>query len=178
LIQLTHNMAVLHCTATIFLLLSVCFVAAQDTSNFTALIESRPELSNLTSYLGFYPEIVQELVSGTYATFLAPNNEAFADILTGPGVATLAANDPSLIEALFQYHVLKGTYHSTDFSGGPKFIPTALTNAKYTNVTGGQVVEVIQSGGTTLFYSGFLSNSTITVPGRPSSVRLITELTG
>lgn len=42
-----------------------------------------------------------------------------------------------------------------------QFIPTALTNMSYTNVTGGQRVEAVASGSNIEFISGLLQNSTV-----------------
>lgn len=130
--------------------------------NLTALLISQPNLSNLTTVLGLYPEIVSALNSGTYATFLAPDNGAWTKLLSSPAGQS-AFNDTSLLSALFQYHVLSGTWQTSDFAGSTKFPATdLLPSSGYSNVTGGQVVEAMHDGGSTVFYSGLSSNSTIT----------------
>lgn len=54
--------------------------------------------------------------------------------------------------------------------GAPVFIPTLLTNAEYTNVTGGQNVEnVKQAGDVVVFVSGQGSRSTLVQPVCPRS---------
>ena len=130
--------------------------------NLTAAITSDPNLSNLTQYLGFYPQIVQTLSSLTNITLLAPSNEAFTKLLSGPGAAQVNASDRSLITALFTYHVLEGTYFSTDITSKPAFIRTALVNPVYTNLTSGQVVEAVMSDKKVDFYSGLLQKATVT----------------
>jgi len=130
--------------------------------NFTAAIISNPNLSNLTQYLGMYPEVVETLSSLTNITLLAPNNEAFTKVVSSPGVGQINALDKSLITALFTYHVLEGTYFSTDFTSKPAFIRTALVEPAYTNLTSGQVVEAVVSDKKVDFYSGLLQKATVT----------------
>jgi len=130
--------------------------------NFTAAIISNPNLSNLTQYLGLYPQIVQTLSSLTNITLLAPSNEAFTKLLSGPGAAQANPSDKSLITALFTYHVLNGTYFSTDITSKPAFIRTALVDPAYTDLTSGQVVEAVMSDKEVDFYSGLLQKATVT----------------
>ena len=60
------------------------------------------------------------------------------------------------------YHVLNGTYPASAVTETPLFLPTTLNDTQYTNVTGGQVVEAIKQGDDVVFYSGLLSNATVT----------------
>jgi hypothetical protein len=55
---------------------------------------------------------------------------------------------------------LTGTYYAANVTKTPSFIPTALMNTSFTNVTGGQVVEAVNMGNVT-FFSGLHSNSTV-----------------
>lgn len=131
-------------------------VLAQD---LTSVLMNATELSNLTSYLGLFPEFTTSLASMQNITLLAPNNQAFARLLNSSAGAALIQNDTSLIQALFSYHVLNGTY--TDFND-TQFIPTALQPTQYTNVTGGQVVGAYEDDDTISFVSGLLSNASVT----------------
>lgn len=117
------------------------------------------QLSNLTSYLSAFPDFVSQLSQLQNITLLAPNNAAFAQLLNSSAGAALVNNDQSLIQALFTYHVLNGTYYSFENTTFPH---TALQPPQYTNVTGGQVVQAIASADSTAFYSGLLQNSTVT----------------
>jgi uncharacterized surface protein with fasciclin (FAS1) repeats len=137
-------------------------LATAQSMNLTTAITSNPNLSNLTQYLGFYPQIIQTLSGLTNITLLAPSNEAFTKLLSGPGASQVSAQDKSLITALFTYHVLDGTYFSTDITSKPAFIPTALVDPVYTNLTSGQVVEAVLSGKSVDFYSGLLQKATVT----------------
>jgi len=129
---------------------------AQD---LTTLLANTTELSNLTSYLELFPQLVTQLSSLSNITLLAPNNAAFAKLLNSSAGAALANNDTSLIQGLLTYHVLEGTY--TNFTA-KQFIPTALQPPQYTNVTGGQVVEAVTDGNSTSFFSGLLANASST----------------
>lgn len=72
-----------------------------------------------------------------------------------------AATMPDAVTALLTYHVLNGVFPSSAFTSTPAFAPTLLTNASYTNVTGGQRVEGVLTGGKVVLYSGLRSNSTV-----------------
>ncbi|KAK5235953.1 hypothetical protein LTR47_002679 [Exophiala xenobiotica] len=125
----------------------------------TSVLQNATELSNLTTYLGLFPEFTQTLSSLQNITLLAPTNQAFSAFLNSSAGAALVQNDTSLIQALFSYHVLNGTY--TDFENGA-FIQTLLQPPQYTNVTGGQVVGVLNENNNTSFYSGLLANASVT----------------
>lgn len=62
------------------------------------------------------------------------------------------------------YHVLQGTYPASAITNQSAFIPTALTNTSYTNVTGGQRVEAMTSGQNVEFVSGLLQNVSVVQP--------------
>lgn len=79
---------------------------------------------------------------GSPATVIAPNDAAFDTFLTAPSSAGNYSS-PDQLYALLQYHILNGTHASYSITSSPTFIPTILTNASYTNVTTGQVVEAI-----------------------------------
>lgn len=65
-------------------------------------------------------------------------------------------------QAVLSYHILNGTYPASAVMEMPAFIPTMLNNSAYANVTGGQVVEAVKQGDKVVFYSGLLSNATVT----------------
>ncbi|KAI9755044.1 MAG: hypothetical protein M4579_004447 [Chaenotheca gracillima] len=136
-------------------------VSAQQ-MNLTAALQGSPDLSNLTTYVGLFPDLLDTLASATNITILAPSNDAFAKLLEGPMGAAIMANDTDLIQAVLTYHVLNGTYPASVVTDTGAFIPTLLTDSAYSNVTGGQVVEAIKSGDDVLFFSGLRANSTVT----------------
>jgi uncharacterized surface protein with fasciclin (FAS1) repeats len=139
--------------------LALATAASAQMMNLTAALGSAPELSNLTDTLGLFSELVAALGQTPNITLLAPSNEAFTELLSGPMAAAL--QDTALITAVLQYHVLNGTYYAANVTETPAFIPTFLTNSSYTNVTGGQVVEAVLMGDTVMFYSGLLATANV-----------------
>lgn len=70
---------------------------------------------------------------------LVPNDEALAAYSNeNPDLS----NDTDAVRALLEYHIANGTHPSATFGLQPLFVPTLLTDPNYTNVTGGQVVEL------------------------------------
>jgi hypothetical protein len=64
------------------------------------------------------------------------------------------------------YHLLQGIHADVFLDVPPQFIPTLLRNSSYTNVTGGQRVEAVSSGGRVNFYSAAKSVSHLIAPVR------------
>ena len=63
--------------------------------------------------------------------------------------------------ALIQYHIANGTHPSATFGLQPLFVPTLLTNSNYTNVTGGQVVEIATLNNTPTIVTGVKATSQV-----------------
>ena len=114
--------------------------AQEQSGGLVEVLSNQTELSNLTSYLSGFEDFVQQLSQLTNVTLLAPNNEAFEQFLNSSEGAALAEGDESLIQGILSYHVLNGSYESFNETA---FIPTALQPPQYTNVTGGQRVQVV-----------------------------------
>ena len=57
--------------------------------------------------------------------------------------------------------MLSGTIYAANVTNSSQFIPTALVNATYANVTGGQVVEVVLTGENVTIFSGLKSNISV-----------------
>lgn len=144
--------------------LAACASAQMDVGNssLTSVLSSAADLSNLTSFVSQFPQLLTTLSSANNITILAPSNEAFGKFLQSPAASAVAANDSNAIQALLSYHVLNGTYPAASVKETPAFIPTLLNNPAYANVTGGQVVEAIAQDDSVVFFSGLLSNSTVT----------------
>lgn len=141
--------------------------AAQSNQTLVSALSSQPLLSNLTTYLSLFPDFLSSLEGMSNITILAPSNNAFELArATDQGVPGTS----ELVNAVFSYHVLKGAY--SNFTTMSEFIPTALGEGMYANVTGGQVVEAIgardQTTSSATFYSGLLQNAT-TVRGQTSN---------
>jgi uncharacterized surface protein with fasciclin (FAS1) repeats len=129
-----------------------------QTPDLVTLLSNNTELSNLTSYLSLFPDFTQTLSGLQNITLLAPNNAAFANLLNSSAGAALVNNDTALIQALFSYHVLNGTYANLSDT---QFIPTALQPPQFTNVTGGQRVAVYENDDVTSFVSGLLTTANV-----------------
>jgi hypothetical protein len=137
------------------------FAFAQQNDTVPDLAAALNSTDQLSTLKGVIPAGVLESLSGlTNITILAPSNDAFAQI-DNETLSGLAANE-GLLTALLQYHVLNGTYLASAITNSSVFVPTALTNNLFTNVTGGQVVEAMTMDSNVVFYSGLLANSTVT----------------
>ncbi|MCJ1341642.1 hypothetical protein MMC09_006938 [Bachmanniomyces sp. S44760] len=149
-----------------YALLSLAALAATATAqtmNLTAALTSNPQLSNLTTYVSLFPDLLTQLGSASNITILAPSNDAFAKFLnSSTGGGDIKSNDTSAIQAILTYHVLNGTYPASSIKSMPAFVPTMLTMPAYANVTGGQRVEALLDGMNVTFFSGLLQNSTVT----------------
>ena len=97
---------------------------------------------------------------------LAPSDEAFAKYWNSNKAAS---NDTDHLEAVLTYHLLQGIHADVFLDVPPQFIPTLLRNSSYTNVTGGQRVEAVSSGGRVNFYSAVKSISHLITPVRCST---------
>lgn len=138
------------------------YALAQQNDTAPSLAEalnSTTELSQLQGVLNLNPQLLQELSDANNVTILAPSNEAFDEI--DNATLTGLTSNAGLFTALLQYHILNGTYLSEAITNTSAFFPTLLTNLLFTNVTGGQVVEAVEQDGNVTFYSGLLSNSSV-----------------
>lgn len=140
---------------------SLALASTVSAQALTDVISQTPELSTLGALLTAYPAVAQTLASASNITVLAPSNTAFSAFLTSAVNASIAA-DAGLVPAVLSYHVLSGTIRSTEIPTTPAFPKTLLTNATYTNVTGGQVVKAQAVNGGVTFTSGLLKQSNVT----------------
>ncbi|KUJ13454.1 Fasciclin-domain-containing protein [Mollisia scopiformis] len=107
------------------------------------------------------PSLSAALSSASPITILAPSNDAFTKFLATAGGMS-ASKDSGMVAGLLEYHVLNGSFPSTAFTTEEQFVPTLLTNASFTNVTGGQVVAGMLSGKTVEIMSGLKEISKVT----------------
>lgn len=126
--------------------------------SLTSVLSATPQLSNLTTYVTQFPDLLQFLEKAKDITILAPTNAAFDQFLKN---ATSIQQNPQLLEAVLTYHVLQARVPASSFKATPAFIPTLLTTRKLTNVTGGQVVEGVVKGGKIEVVSGLRAVSTV-----------------
>lgn len=141
-------------------LAAFAYAQNQTTPDLATALNSTSDLSILQGILAGSPELLGQLGGLSNITVLAPSNDAFAEV-DNATLSGLTAN-PGLLTALLQYHVLNGSFPSSEITNTSAFVPTSLTNPLFTNVTGGQVVEAISNDGNVTIYSGLLSNSSVT----------------
>lgn len=143
-------------------LAALAATASAQTMNLTSALMGNPDLSNLTTYVSAYPQLLSMLSMASNVTILAPSNMAFNKLMNSSMGAMVKANNTNLIQSLLMYHVLNGTHNSTSITNKTAFIPTMLNNPMYTNVTGGQRVEALMTGKNVTFFSGMQANSSVT----------------
>jgi uncharacterized surface protein with fasciclin (FAS1) repeats len=141
--------------------LALAAAASAQVANLTSALTSSPDLSNLTAIISAFPGLLSALEGASNITILAPSNEAFQD-LEGTVAEAVAANDTTAIQSVLTYHVLNGTYNSSQITDLPTFVPTHLTHERFANVTDGQRVEALNTTDGVVFFSGLLQNSTVT----------------
>ncbi len=132
------------------LLLFVAQSAAQTILDFSLKTHS---LSKLASLIEASPHLSSLLLPAYNFTFLAPTNDAISTWLVGN-------QSQSLIEATLTYHLLSGSHPTALLSNTPQFIPSALSNISFTNVTGGQRIEASKPHDV-IFQSGNKTSSTL-----------------
>lgn len=69
--------------------------------------------------------------------------------------------DNTSTRALVEYHILKDTHPSASFSNRSQLVSTLLNNTAFTNVTGGQRVELVRKDGQPTFLSAVKAESRI-----------------
>lgn len=145
-----------------------CNVIAQgSTPSLQDLLRSENQtLGSLGTLLGSLPsDVTRRLNDARNVTILAPSNQALSAFLGNTATARRIRDDPGLVAAVIQYHVLNGTYYASNLtqnSDKATFIPTHLTNETYTNVTGGQRVEALSSNGNVTFLSALKESANVT----------------
>jgi len=117
-------------------------------------IKGIPELSTLHGLVTRNSNLTSLYSDKKDYTLLAPSNNALT--------AWLDASIPSsLVEATLRYHLLKQSITTDQFSEQSIFTSTYLENRNYTNITSGQVVELVARNGKELVLSANHTESVI-----------------
>lgn len=149
-------------------LASLGFVALTAAQDLISALHAQPDLSTLLGALQDVPEIAVVLAAASNITILAPTNDAFAQVPARSPLGTALANkEADAIAALLAYHVLSGTFMSTDFMEDPQYVSTLLVayevdGVSVTNVTGGQNVGLQLNGSDATILSGEKMSSVVT----------------
>ncbi|MCJ1436384.1 hypothetical protein MMC27_005763 [Xylographa pallens] len=150
----------------LFRALAACslFVGAFAQQSLVQLIQGNPNLTEFESLLKAFPNIYNNLSSASEITIFAPGNAAFAQLNYTVLAPAFDSYNIDFQRELIRYHVAVGVHPSGSFSGGSfSFLPTLLTNQSTTNVTGGQVLSVVeQAGNNFVAVSGLGTRATIT----------------
>ncbi|KAF2430128.1 Fasciclin-domain-containing protein [Tothia fuscella] len=139
---------------------SAVLLSVASAQSLTQVLSGNNQTSQLAGLVGGFPNLVTQLGSARNITLLAPSNNALGTLLNSTAGKALAANSGA-VQALLQYHVLNGTYRADAVTNTSAFIPTALTNTTYANVTGGQRIEALRAGTNVTFFSGLLANTSV-----------------
>ncbi|KAL2350254.1 FAS1 domain-containing protein [Cryomyces antarcticus] len=131
--------------------------------NLLSVLSGQAQLTNFTAYISKYPDLLATLNTGN-RTILAPSDAAFSVFSNANRGNNATDSNREWLEATLSYHVLSGLYPEVILDGSSKFIPTLLTNSKYSNVTGGQRVEAGSVNGSVAFYSAVKAVSRIIEP--------------
>ncbi len=115
------------------------------------VLQTYPQLSALNALVNSSANATVLLANSDNFTFLAPSNTAITNFNSqSPGLL-----NNTLLLPTIQYGLLKGVYPSLSITDTPQFIQSNLSGPAYANVTGGQVVELVQaSDGTPEYISG------------------------
>lgn len=136
-----------------FLTLLLLFIvqSAGQTQTILDFSLKTPSLSKLASLIGASPQLSSLLLPAYNFTFLAPTDDAISTWLAGN-------RSQSWIEATLTYHLLSGSHPTALLSTTPQFVPSALSNISFANVTGGQRIEASRPH-ETIFQSGNKTSS-------------------
>ena len=139
------------------------FLSVLAQQDLSGLLRSQSNLTNLTSLLNSYPNVYKNLSSQQGVTIFAPSDLAFSKIDSSVLGPAFSSNYTDFITQLLFYHVASGVHPASSLTGSFQFLPTLLNNQTYTNVTGGQVIAVVeQAGNTSVAVTGLGSRSTLT----------------
>ena len=150
------------------ILASLGFAALAAAQDLIKAIRAQPDLSMLLGALQDVPVLAVLLAEASNITILAPTDDAFAKVPARSPLGTAFANkEADAITALLAYHVISGTYLSTDFMETPAYVSTLLVayevdGEPLANVTGGQNVGLQLNDSDATILSGEMMSSVVT----------------
>ncbi|KAJ2897900.1 beta-Ig-H3/fasciclin [Zalerion maritima] len=133
------------------------------------LQQNQDTLSTLTNLLGTVPDLVDTLSAANNITIFAPSNDAFSKLVEqNPTEAEAEETNTELLTMLLAYHVINGTFNSTDFGATPVFARTLLEGEPFANVTGGgQNLGLMLSNNAATVISGLKQTSMVVAADIP-----------
>jgi len=124
------------------------------------VLATEPDLSTLFSRVNGSKVLAPLLRDANEYTLFAPSNNAIDTFLKAQPNATSEA----AFEALIQYSLIKNAFTAVAFTETPQFAKSNLLDAKYSNVTGGQVVELVVRDGQPQVVSGNSTGISLSKP--------------
>ncbi|PSN62391.1 FAS1 domain-containing protein [Corynespora cassiicola Philippines] len=109
------------------------------------ILSDNPSLSIFKSLLQQF-RLFEDFSSLENVTLIAPTDQAYLDLAQWG--FNLSLVESFIARALLQYHVLEGTWHSSDLSTTPKVLHTLLQPPILTNVSKGAAVKLWQEKAT------------------------------
>jgi hypothetical protein len=119
-------------------------------SSLLEVLASEPDLSTLFSRVNGSKVLAPLLSAANDYTFFAPSNNAIDTFLK----AQLNTTSDAAFQALIQYSLVKKSFTAVTFTETPQFGKSNLVDAKFSNVTGGQVLELVTRNGQAQVVSG------------------------
>ncbi|KAF2671207.1 Fasciclin-domain-containing protein [Microthyrium microscopicum] len=115
------------------------------------LIASLQQFSDLSIFNGYVrnsSKLTSFFTSANNITLFVPSDSAFKEwnLLQDIALSSHNSSISDQIEALLTYHIVNGTFSTKGFSDRPRFASTLISNSIFTNVTGGQRVELVMNG--------------------------------
>ncbi|KAK4450312.1 FAS1 domain-containing protein [Podospora aff. communis PSN243] len=125
------------------------------------LAQQNATLSILNGFLEQQQALFNNIANTADITVLAPSNNALSNLPSS--TVDRVSSDPSFLSALLSYHILNGTYYTSNLTASPSSsIQTLLNATSYSNVTGGQrVIAQTSSSGAINLWSGALAPAVV-----------------
>ncbi|KAL8403366.1 hypothetical protein RB594_008568 [Gaeumannomyces avenae] len=134
--------------------LSPAAVHAQS-DDLAAVLSKQQNVSTYTSLLSKYPKAFENLPSSG-ATILVPTDAAFVKFQSWD------RGDGAYAEQLLRYHMLQGKVSIGSIEEGSSvFAQTMLSDARYSNVSGGAEMIINRQRDGTVFISGLATRATL-----------------
>ncbi|KAL7276496.1 hypothetical protein RUND412_000517 [Rhizina undulata] len=137
-------------------------VLAQAPPTLSEILSTNEDISQLALLLTQNPEVEQALSLAGSFTILAPTNDALEKWKTL--AESTNSLDSSMTAALLSYHVLNGSYNSTElFDGGSQYIPTYLADDEtFANLEGDpQIIKTTTEDDKNIIISGLYNNASV-----------------
>lgn len=145
----------------LYLVVFAYWTALAVAQDVLTVLKQQANVTQFAGLLAQYGDLVDILNTGghTRMSLLTPDQASgiltrgIVLIPTDSAVATARSQNPqSFVDsgstrAWVEYHALLGTHPSASVSNTSQFVPTLLNNTFYTNVTGGQRVELVENDG-------------------------------